>query len=391
MTIADWIFTSYSLLFCLGWCVFHLEAFRGILSLRLFEKEAATMPGSWPRLSVVIAARDEVETIEEAVSSLLRQDYPDLEIILVNDRSTDGTGEIIETLASRDSRIETVHVDSLPAGWIGKVHALHVGTQKSSGEWILYTDADVHFGQGTLRRAVALAIADRADHLVLIPDIETPSLLYELVTRSFLLMYLHGTRAANLGRPNSSAVVGAGAFNMVKRSALDKTGGFQWPRMEVVEDVGLGLNWKRAGAKSSLAIASEDISVRWYPSVTEMFKGFEKNMFASAHYSYVRMMFTFFFIWALVLSPAVSILYWRVPYLWISGAAAGITLVLASLAWKAKFKRKLLPSLLGPVGMLVLSLALLRSGILCMLRGGIIWRGTKYDIKELRAGQRVKW
>jgi cellulose synthase/poly-beta-1,6-N-acetylglucosamine synthase-like glycosyltransferase len=116
-------------------------------------------PTTWPRLSVVIPALNEVDTLEAALGTLLAETYPDLEIVLVDDRSTDGTGALVDRLAARDPRITPVHITALPEGWLGKVHALHVGTQHARGDWLLYTDADVHFGQGSLRHAVAVAEA----------------------------------------------------------------------------------------------------------------------------------------------------------------------------------------------------------------------------------------
>src|SRR6185369_2740694 len=105
--------------------------------------------------SVVVPACNEARTIERALTSLLAQDYPDLEIVLVDDRSSDETGAIIEHLAASDRRISAIHVRELPAGWLGKVHALQRGLERARGELVLFTDADIHFAPGALRRAVA--------------------------------------------------------------------------------------------------------------------------------------------------------------------------------------------------------------------------------------------
>ena len=112
-------------------------------------------PPSWPELGVVIAASNEAETIEPALRSLLAQDYPSLEIVMVDDRSTDRTGTIVDHLAASDARISRVHVRVLPAGWLGKVHALQRGVERVRGDFVLFTDADIHFAPGALRRAVA--------------------------------------------------------------------------------------------------------------------------------------------------------------------------------------------------------------------------------------------
>jgi glycosyltransferase involved in cell wall biosynthesis len=392
MGIFDWIVTSYSTLFCLAWGVAFLlllHIFRGI---RIFERAQPPLLRKWPRLSVVIATCNDADTIEGAVDTLLRQDYPDLEIVVVNDRSTDGTGSIIDKIARRDRRVKTVHIQHLPAGWLGKVHALHVGTQKTSGAWILYTDADVYFKQGALRRAVAFVLADHADHLALIPVPRGPSFWLNVVFQALGGLFVLATKATQIGKPGSNAFVGAGAFNLVKKTALDQTEGFVWLRMEVVDDVGLGLMLQCSGATSSVAIALHDVSFTWYPSLGAMFKGLEKNFFGVlAYYSVARMIAIVVLAWGYALAPLVALIYsLKIPSLLFVGVGAYIFLVAGAVGVKITFKQKLLPLLFVQVGHILISLMLLRAGIMCILRGGIIWRGTRYSIDELRAGLRIR-
>ena len=391
MSIQDWIITSYCILFCLAWCASFLvvHLFRRI---RIFEKTNPPLPGGWPRLSVVIATCNDADTIEEAVGTLLQQDYPDLEIVVVNDRSTDGTGQIIERIARKDSRVRTVHIQHLPPGWLGKVHALHVCTQKASGAWILYTDADVYFKQDTLRKAMAFVRADHSDHLALMPVPRAPSFWLRVVLQAVGGVFVLGTRAAYIGKPGTKAFVGTGAFNLVRKAALDRTEGFSWLRMEVVDDVGLGLMLQRSGARSSFAITLQDVSFTWYPSLRAMFKGLEKNFFSVlAFYSIARMITIVVLAWAYALAPLVAILYsMKIPFLFIVGLVAYFFLAASAVGVKIMFKQKLLPLLLVQVGYILISLMLLRSGIMCLVRGGITWRGTWYPIDELRAGHKVK-
>src|SRR2546423_821839 len=127
--------------------------------------------GLMPPLSVVVPALNEEATVEAAMRTLLALDYPDLEIIGVDDRSTDETGAILDRLAAEDARLRVTHVRELPPGWLGKNHALHVGSAVARGEWILFTDADVHFERDALRRAVRYAVYRRLDHLVVVPQV----------------------------------------------------------------------------------------------------------------------------------------------------------------------------------------------------------------------------
>jgi cellulose synthase/poly-beta-1,6-N-acetylglucosamine synthase-like glycosyltransferase len=391
MAFLDYIIPVYSILFCLLWCVLSIQRIYLTLRISLFEKEDPPTPLKWPKLSVVIAARNEAETIEKAVSTLLEQDYPDIEIILVNDRSTDQTGKIIDDIARKDVRVKSVHVKYLPHGWLGKVYALNIGTQKTVGDWILYTDADVHFRQGTIRKAIALAISKQSHHLTLVPKPDTPSFLLEIVIQAFGALFIQGTKASEVDKPGSNAFVGTGAFNLVKKSALEKTEGFSWLRMEVADDVGLGLMLHKSGAKSHFSVSIHDISLIWYPSIKRMFNGLEKNLFGvSSRYSFTRMTFIFVFFWLLFLSPSIAIVYRKVPYLWIFGVIPLLFVVIEALISKLKLKQRFISLLSIPLGHLIISLMLLHSGIMCKLHGGIIWRGTKYSINDLRTGQRVK-
>src|SRR5262249_16039509 len=147
-----------------------------------------------------------------------------------------------------------VHVRELPAGWLGKVHALDRGVAASSGAWILFTDADVHFAPGALSRAVAFAESRGIDHLAIAPELHARSLAQDVVSPAFASAYMIGTRAVDAERGSSRACVGVGAFNLVRREALDRTPGFSWLRLEVLDDVGLGLMLKNAGARSAFAI-----------------------------------------------------------------------------------------------------------------------------------------
>jgi hypothetical protein len=285
--------------------------------------------------------------------------------------------------------VRAIHVRELPAGWLGKVHALDAGTRASSGEWVLYTDADVHFAPGTLRKAVADALHGQLDHLVLMPGFREASFGMNVVLSAFLNGFLLFVRPASIGRPRSRAFAGAGAFNLIRRAALERTGGFEWLRMEVVDDVGLGLMLHRAGARGGFAVAFREVNVRWYPTVGALVRGLEKNLFAGARYSLFRLFASLPGIAALLLAPGASLVIRSVPVLWTAGAAAALSLIAVALVLKARHRLPLLPALLSPAGTAVLAVAMLRSGVRCALRGGIDWRGTFYPLGELRRGQRL--
>jgi glycosyltransferase involved in cell wall biosynthesis len=380
---------------CAAWVVGFGYLLISIKCLPVFRKQHAPMPDVWPRLSVVIPACNEATSLESALATLLQQDYPDLEIILVDDRSTDGTGELIDRLAHQDPRILTVHVETLPQGWLGKVHALHRGVDQASGDWLLFTDADVHFAAGTLRRAVALVLHQRVDHLALIPRIIQKSFWLEVAVSTFGLLFFITTGAASVNRPRSKAFVGIGAFNLVNAERFHRTVGFEWLRLEPGDDVGLGMIMKQAGGTARLAFAYEDLSVQWYASVAAMFKGLEKNLFGpGSNYRWWLMLVQVGIIWVLVVAPyfslAVGLAHGLAP-LWIAGAAAISMHLIFSVFFVAEQKTQSLSLLLFPVGVLLITAMMLRAGYQCVKNRGIDWRGTHYPLDQLRTGQRVKF
>ena len=378
---------------CAAWVVGFGYLIVAIKRLPVFRNLQAPMPGVWPRLSVVIPACNEAATLESAVATLLQQDYPDLEIVLVDDRSTDGTGELIDRLAHQDPRIRTVHIGILPQGWLGKVHALHRGVEQASGAWLLFTDADVHFAAGTLRRAIAVVLHQRVDHLTLIPRATQKSFWLDVAVNTFGLLFFITTRAGGVNRPHSKAFVGIGAFNLVSAWRFHQTVGFEWLRLEPGDDVGLGMIMKQAGGTTRLAFAYEDLSVQWYASVAAMFKGLEKNLFGpGSDYRWWLMLLQVGMIWALVVAPYFSLalgLARGLAPLWIAGAAAiGVHLIF-SIFFVPERKTKRLSLLLFPVGVLLITAMMLRAGYQCVKNGGIDWRGTHYPLDQLRSGQRV--
>jgi glycosyltransferase involved in cell wall biosynthesis len=357
--------------------------------LRLLDSTSPE-PSEWPRVSVVIAACNEERTIEGALATLLSEDYPDLEIVLVDDRSTDATGAIIDRLAERDGRVRPVHVRTLPDGWLGKVHALDQGAKRASGRWVLFTDADVHFHRGALRKAIARCEAERLDHLSVLPDARSHSFAEEVVLVAVGESFLRTLRAPLVGRPGTGAYAGVGAFNLVRRSALDRTEGFAWLRMEVLDDVGLGLMLLRSGARAGFALGPGEITMDWYASLPAMAKGLEKNLFGFyARFRYGRLAAFVLGVWLILAGPSVSIAQRALPFEWAAGTLAYACLAVYALRVSRKVRRPFLPVLLLPIGQLAIPLLVLRSAISCWRNRGIVWRGTTYSLAALRAGQRV--
>jgi len=356
---------------------------------RLAEVETAPRQ-SWPSISVVFAARDEEEEIGSAIEALLAQDYPDLEVIAVDDRSSDATGRIIDDIAKKDTRLRAVHVDALPEGWLGKVNALNRGFRDSGGDWLLFTDADVKLAPDTLKKAVIFAENNNAEHMVLFPKLLEASYMLEVAFTAFSILLMVSTKAFRIGRPGSRDYIGIGAFNMVRREALTRSEGFEWLKMEVGDDLGLGLLLRNAGAKVVFALGEMGVSLVWYRSLGQMFRGMQKNLFSSARYSYLRLVPLLALLTMFSLSPLAGFLPSAPAALGVLSALALLSSVALGLASRGLFVSRVTPYFLGPAGFLLVTLMIANSGLMCALRGGIDWRGTLYPLEALRKGQRVK-
>jgi chlorobactene glucosyltransferase len=247
-----------------------------VLIPRLSRQRAAS--GGRPRVSIVIPARNEERDVEAAVRSHREQDYPTLEIVVVEDRSTDATAAILERLAREDSRITVVSGAEPPAGWLGKPHALSQGVAAASGEWVLFADADVRYDPRALSQAMAYAQARGLDFLVLLPRIEARG-FWENVLMPYLLMAVFQAPAFLANRPRPRWIAGGGgAGNLIRRSAYDAIGGHATLRDSVVDDVRLGYVVKAAGFAFGMVRAEDRVAVRMYRGLRQILDGFTKNI-----------------------------------------------------------------------------------------------------------------
>jgi glycosyltransferase involved in cell wall biosynthesis len=243
---------------------------------RRFPKE----PDSRPLISIVVPARDEEKKIREAVTSFCTQDYPEFEVIVVDDRSTDATPAILAELRSRFPNLTVVHGKEPPPGWLGKPHALQQGLERARGEWVLFVDADVVYSPDLLRRAVAYALEEKASMLFLMPCIEARGVVEASLMSAlfFLGAAILPSFLATRSRLKGIAL-GAGVFNMVRRKALDACGVFEGMKDMVVDDVGLGFRIKRGGFKLAGALAGPMIRIRMYEGAGDTVRGFTKNIY----------------------------------------------------------------------------------------------------------------
>ena len=366
--------------------VFHgLRVAYGALHLPWIKDFAPAKEADCPRISLVFAARDEEEKLPAALATLTAIDYPNLEIIAVNDRSQDSTGRILEDFARSHSRLRVVHVTALPAGWLGKPHALQKAYENSTGEWLLFTDADVRFAPDVLRRGMSLVKERNLDHLTLFGDVETEGFWERVLITFFGLAFSIATDPYRVSNPHSRAYVGVGAFQMIKRPVYEACGTHQRLAMEVVDDMKLGKLVKLGGFRACVGVAQDAVVVRWHAGLGNLIRGVTKNFFAGLGY---RLPFVVLAISGMLLmnvAPFVGVIF---GHGWIR-VLAGIAVVIA-LCFHAGVDTVMrvspLYALTHPVGAILFSYMLLRSTVVTLWHGGVTWRDTFYPLEELRRG-----
>lgn len=339
-----------------------------------------------PTLSVIVAARNEQRHIEEALQSLLAQDYPRLEIIVVNDRSTDRTGEILEALRARFARLRVVFVRELPPGWLGKNHALALGARHASGDFLLFTDADVIMKPTALRRAMRYMLDAGLDNLAATPAVTMREPLLKICVTAFFFLFAGRTRPWKARHPNPRWSAGIGAFNLARRAVYEAVGGHAAVALRPDDDYRFGRLIKQRGFRQEIVLARELLSVEWYASTRELIAGLRKNLFAGCNYSLAQILLvTLGLTWLFGAPLSAAILF---PGAWTLAAAAIAALAWASTPWAyADFHgvERLYPLVL-PLGVLIFLVALWNSTVATLRRGGIEWRGTFYSLRELKSG-----
>lgn len=366
------------------------------VSLPEWNRKPVTPAGN-PRVSIIVPARNEEETIEQPLRTLLALDYDNYEVIAVNDRSSDHTGEIMERisqnpnpLAQNMSRVahpmlRVLHHDELPPGWLGKTHAMWTAANQATGEWLLFTDADVQFKPDSLRRALAYAESVPADHVVLFPHMIMKRPGEYMMIAFFQTMFMFGHRPWKVADPSKDDHMGVGAFNMIRRKVYESVGTYEALRMEVLDDMKLGKVVKKAGFAQRNVFGGDLISIRWAKGAMGVVNNLTKNFFAVLSFQWPRTLISAVGLAFLNLMPFLGI--WmahgweRLPY---AIALCSMFLIYVGMSWRSAVPPYYF--FLHPLSSLLFIYTLLRSMLLTLWNDGIVWRGTKYPLEELRKG-----
>ncbi len=388
---AGWV-TQASLFFLLmyiGWGVDYISGglkigyLKNVKPLDLTTKNTID---ALPKISVIVPACNEEEGITDCLTSLLNQTYPHLEIVAINDRSTDSTGALMDKLATTNEQLKIIHVTELPTNelWLGKNHALHLGSQQSTGEWIIFTDGDIVFEPQAVELAMSYCLEKELDHLAMTPDLVCPSFLFECFFNFFTIVFSASFRQWEASNPKSKRYVGVGAFNMVKRPVYLATGGHDRLKNNVIDDMELGRIIKEQGNKQDVLLATKHLSVEWYDSTMAMLKGLEKNAFAGGNYKIIETVIGLFLLGFIVLSPYILLILSEPASIafWSNLATIGVIILVSALSTAGTGINPLV-GVGYPLGMLLMFTAIARSAFVVLRDGGVTWRGTFYPLSEL--------
>ncbi len=268
---------------------------------------ANSFPVELPFVSILVPARNEEGKIGRCLASLIAQNYPRLEIIVIDDRSTDNTAQIIESFAQIDHRIKFVHGKDAPAGWIGKCNALAHAVGHASGDWYVFTDADTCHKPNSIRDAVYFAMNSDADLASFLPMQELGSFPEKLIMPLLLSSFLLGDPFHTVNDPEHTRAYAYGQYIICRRTAYLSAGGHQSVRDEIVEDHALARVFKERGHKILVADGKTLYSVRMYTDLESLWQGWTKNLYSFIDSHVANLVFILFLINSVALIPLIQL------------------------------------------------------------------------------------
>ena len=382
-----------------AWLGFLFWASRAVIMLRgqTRTKKLADVPphegATLPRLAVLVPSLNEETGIRAALESLAAQDYPDLLIVPINERSTDRTGAIMDEVASLHPNVRPLHVQVLPPGWIGKNHANHVGAQearRSGAEWLLFTDGDVQFGPASLRKAIHYVTERGLHHLAITPKLVVHSFGEAMFVTSFAVWFMTRFQPWDVEEPASKRFIGIGAFNLVRADAYDAIGGHEKLALTVADDMALGKLVKAAGFRQGFLEGEDEVRVRWQTGLAATVRGLYKNSFASLDFDLVKTLVATAFILIVNVLPFVLPLmtYGVTRFVALLSLAVLVAVYARGARTLGNSRRtSFLIGLCAGIGGLLFAWVLIASAALTLRQGGVVWRGTLYPTRLLKENQ----
>ncbi len=344
----------------------------------------------WPSVSMLCPARDEEREVTASLRSWLDQGYPQLQVVAVDDRSSDATGEAIRALAAVDPRVVPVAVQTLPSGWLGKSHALHRAVAHATGDWLLFCDADVRLAPGALQAAIRHAEGRELDLLSALPTVDRAGFLLDAFWSCTGMLFAPGARPWAIPDPQSGAEFAAGAFVLIRRRAWERTPGMPWLALEVADDVGLCALVKRHGGRCAVVSGGGLVALQWYASPWDCAQKMQKNWFGIlGRFSVPRTVALGAVFLGLGLFPLLALAApsWPWAAVPVMGYLAGVLNARTYARWTGRSTRS---AWWHGVGWWFTAAMVWRSAWVGWRVGGIVWRGQVFPSAALAAEQRVR-
>ena len=364
---------------------FGIELALGNRTIKFLKDVARLVSINPPRVSVIIAARNEEREIEVALQSVLTQNYDNLEVLVVNDRSTDLTPLILAQMAKEYPELRIINITELPARWLGKNHALYTAARQATGKLLLFTDADVVMNHDTVSKAVHYLLDQRLDHLTCLPAQTSPSLPLRIFIATFGFFFALYARPWRVTRPNRWHI-GIGAFQLIRTEFYHRIGGHIPIALRPDDDMKLGKLIKQNGGRQEMLWGKGVMSVAWYHSVKELIEGMMKNAFAGVRYNFLLVIFSTITLFSFMVFPFLAVFLTTGKTLLLNA----MTIVAMMLIFwdSARFLGLRRWYMIGfPLATLLFIYILWKSALKTIFSGGIDWRGTRYSLKELRSNK----
>ena len=384
-----WLLALVAVLWC-GMGALTFWSLRGTTILRANQNVSPLE--SFPKVSIILAARNEEETLPAALQSLLALEYPEIEIVLVDDDSRDRTGAIADEWTRNPAargRLKILHNQLLPPNWHGKVHALHLAASAATGEWIVATDADMVFHPAILRVAMSCALERGVQFLSIVPELEFGSFWEKVVLPAFAFLITSLFPLHFVNDPKSSRALAAGAFILMKREDLNALGGYARLKNVLIEDLRLAELFKRHGRRIYLAASRGLLHTRMYSSGGEMFEGLSRSAFEGSGFSLPKILGAMFlanllavFPWAALIARILRDMRfggvaWHDPVLLVAFAACTLA-SLVYLPFTRHFRVPVLYVFGLPLATLFYSCVAVNSTFAGILGEGVPWKGRRY-------------
>jgi len=350
------------------------------------------LPDPPPHATILVPAKDEAGKIRECITAVLSQDYPNFDVIAIDDRSTDGTAQILEELAGASAgRLKVLRIpeDGLPQGWAGKVHALHTGASQTNSPWLFFIDSDVVAKPDALSRVISISAARQYDAVSLLPALRCNSFMQKLVlpVAAGVWSVVHAISWTNHDRVN--VALANGQVFLIRRAAYEKAGGHANPRVRhaLAEDVQLMRAIKSAGFRTRFLLGHQIASTRMYETVRQAFGGWARIFATTNELSPWRILLAIGFIlvsatagWA-ALGWGIYVLDEHKEWDWLAAAMLHAVLTVVHLVpaytWSGNPRWC---ALFFPISSIALLMILSESLNLCRT-GRITWRGTSYAFR----------